>query len=88
MVICPNCGKAFEDGARFCNECGTKLPEAPVAPAAPAANVCPNCKTALNDDAAFCPVCARYIVCLGPQIHRCRKDATRPERQLLSPAVL
>lgn len=61
MVNCPNCGKAFEDGARFCNECGTKLPEAPVAPAAPAANVCPNCKTALNDDAAFCPVCGAPV---------------------------
>lgn len=61
MVNCPNCGKAFEDGTRFCNECGAKLPEAPVAPAAPAANVCPNCKTALNDDAAFCPVCGAPV---------------------------
>ena len=34
-MICPNCGAALEDGAKFCVICGAKL-EAEPAAAAPA----------------------------------------------------
>ncbi len=27
MMICPNCAKLMEDGAKFCDNCGTRLPE-------------------------------------------------------------
>lgn len=27
MIKCPNCNKELEDGSRFCDECGTSIPE-------------------------------------------------------------
>jgi hypothetical protein len=35
MVICPKCHTANREGSKFCNECGTKLPEVPLMPASP-----------------------------------------------------
>ena len=36
MSTCPNCNKQFDDGVKFCDACGTAIPEAPVAaPEAP-----------------------------------------------------
>ena len=46
MVICPACGAANADDARFCASCGTSL-----------AVACRSCGTALPPDASFCPAC-------------------------------
>ena len=35
MAVCPACSTANPDGARFCNQCGTKLGDAPAPRAAP-----------------------------------------------------
>ena len=40
MAICPNCGSAVSDSAKFCGKCGTKLESAP-APAAPQPQAAP-----------------------------------------------
>ncbi|MCM1113422.1 MAG: zinc-ribbon domain-containing protein [Muribaculum sp.] len=34
MMKCPNCNKELEDGSRFCDECGTPIPETAVQEAA------------------------------------------------------
>jgi hypothetical protein len=33
MIICPQCQSANREGSKFCNECGTKLPQENVVPA-------------------------------------------------------
>jgi len=33
---CPQCGRGNPEGAKFCNNCGTALPERAAAPSAPA----------------------------------------------------
>lgn len=62
MVKCPNCNKELEDGARFCDECGTTIPEAPVVE-----NVifCPECGAKLPASAAFCDSCGAKLVNTG-----------------------
>ncbi len=66
MNVCPNCGNHAEDGARFCNVCGTSLSgavatEEPVQPSvqepAPMQLICGNCGAANPAHAQSCGVC-------------------------------
>jgi len=50
-VKCPNCGHQNNPGAKFCNECGTKLGPA----------TCPNCQNELPAGAKFCNECGTKI---------------------------
>lgn len=52
MATCPNCGKELAEGAKFCDSCGTKIPEAVF---------CPNCGTQMTADSAFCPNCGTPV---------------------------
>ena len=64
-MICPNCGAALEDGAKFCVICGAKLEAEPAAapearqeaPAAAQAAVCPKCGGPRQGTESFCMFC-------------------------------
>ena len=60
--VCPSCGNSVSADMMFCNKCGTKLPEAAPAPAAPAGGkVCPNCGNTVSDDMMFCNKCGTKL---------------------------
>ena len=48
MSMCPKCGSAYEDGAKFCDECGTPIPQE---------KECPRCHTHIGLSAKFCDEC-------------------------------
>ena len=49
---CSNCGAEIAANAKFCPECGTKVP---------AKKFCSNCGTEVGDNAKFCPECGQKI---------------------------
>lgn len=51
-VSCPNCGKPFADGDRFCGHCGHAWPSAPK---------CPSCGRVLTEDSRFCTKCGARL---------------------------
>jgi predicted amidophosphoribosyltransferase len=63
MAICPSCGNQTGEGAVFCDQCGTRLPQPEVAvpeapPAASAGSViCPACGAGNVPGEAFCDYC-------------------------------
>lgn len=69
MIYCTNCGKALEDDALFCENCGTKVAAEEPAPApapapepVPAAEgVCPQCGEVVAPELSFCPKCGEMI---------------------------
>lgn len=50
---CPVCSKIYQQGDRFCQRCGSSLPELPQAGQA----ICPNCQNSINPNQNFCPKC-------------------------------
>jgi membrane protease subunit (stomatin/prohibitin family) len=50
-VQCPQCGSNNAPGAKFCNECGTKLGKAS----------CANCQAELAPGAKFCTECGQKV---------------------------
>jgi class 3 adenylate cyclase/tetratricopeptide (TPR) repeat protein len=48
--MCPSCGTAGKDDARFCASCGSAL-----------ANSCPSCGAAIDADARFCSACGTAL---------------------------
>ena len=63
MAVCPNCGNQTGEGAVFCDQCGTRLPqpEAVASEAAPApaavSVICPACGAGNVPGEAFCDFC-------------------------------
>jgi predicted amidophosphoribosyltransferase len=63
MATCPNCGNTTSEGAIFCDQCGTRLPQseaaAPEAAPAPAGGsvICPSCGAGNVPGEAFCDFC-------------------------------
>lgn len=49
---CPNCNADVAPGAKFCPECGTKLPSK---------KFCSNCGKEVAEDAKFCPDCGNKL---------------------------
>ena len=47
-AVCPSCGQAVQQGAKFCMHCGAPL-------------ACPNCRSALVPGAKFCANCGHKI---------------------------
>ena len=61
---CPSCGAVMAKGARFCSNCGRRMPEpAPEPEPAPNADVvyCPECGAMCKDADEFCVVCGRSL---------------------------
>lgn len=50
--FCTGCGAALTPGSRFCNMCGTKVPQA---------NVCPGCGAEVAPGSAFCNMCGTKL---------------------------
>jgi len=63
MATCPNCGSTTSEGAIFCDQCGTRLPQpeaaAPAAAPVPAGGsvICPACGAGNVPGEAFCDFC-------------------------------
>lgn len=57
MSICPNCNNQLDDGAKFCNHCGTPVAEM---------IFCPYCGQQTPADAANCPNCGASLVQAQP----------------------
>lgn len=51
-MICPNCGKANPEIAKFCMECGTDFRHM---------NTCPSCHALVAADAKFCISCGTFL---------------------------
>ena len=51
---CTNCGAMNKQNAKFCFECGEKLP-------AKTETFCPECGTKVSDKTKFCPECGTKI---------------------------
>lgn len=76
---CPACGAVAAKEARFCSNCGRRMPEpAPEAEPAPAAQeicYCPECGAMKKEEEAFCPVCG----------HNCAETEEEPAREPIAP---
>lgn len=57
--VCINCGAPLGEGALFCGNCGTKIPEP--APEPEVELLCPACGDVVPSDAAFCPSCGSKL---------------------------
>lgn len=58
MKRCPSCGAIHEPQARFCSNCGKRLPEDALRPEPmPAGQYCLNCGAERSPQDACCPVC-------------------------------
>ncbi len=85
MAICPNCGNQTSEGAIFCDQCGTRLPQpAPAVPEPPAAAtpagpapipaggsvICPACGAGNVPGEAFCNYCGSPLEAPLPTIEQ------------------
>ena len=66
MKVCPQCGTQMEDDAVFCDNCGTKLPEAGVTPSPASSPVagdltCPQCGASIVPGEAYCDNCGAAL---------------------------
>jgi predicted nucleic acid-binding Zn ribbon protein len=74
MAICPNCGNQTGEGAVFCDQCGTRLPQpeaaAPVAAPGPAGGtvICPACGAGNVPGEAFCDFCGSPLQAPEPVV--------------------
>ncbi len=72
MATCPNCGSTTGEGAIFCDQCGTRLPQpgaaAPEAAPAPAGGsvICPGCGAGNVPGEAFCDFCGTPLEAPAP----------------------
>lgn len=58
---CPSCNAVQSLNAKFCANCGARLPEAesPAEQPRPDVEYCPECGALRKKDAAFCPACGK-----------------------------
>ena len=72
MATCPNCGSTTGEGAIFCDQCGTRLPQpeaaAPEAAPVPAGGsvICPGCGAGNVPGEAFCDFCGTPLEAPAP----------------------
>jgi predicted amidophosphoribosyltransferase len=55
-LICPSCGKGYEEGDRFCVQCGSTLPQEGVGRL-----TCPSCGSPIRGDDQFCAKCGHRV---------------------------
>lgn len=58
--FCPFCGTPNTSQAKFCANCGKKMPSQPLASQSMGPN-CPKCNTILRAGAKFCPACGYHM---------------------------
>jgi predicted amidophosphoribosyltransferase len=79
MAICPNCGNQTGEGAVFCDQCGTRLPQPEAETPAPApaggALICPSCGAGNVPGEAFCDFCGSPLQAPEPAV----EEAVPPE---------
>lgn len=62
MQICPSCKAENEDNAKYCESCGTKLPEVSLEETANDGKVCHSCGMLNESNARFCEKCGARLV--------------------------
>ena len=61
VSVCATCGETLVQGALFCGNCGTKIPEPEPVPEPVTELVCPSCGQSVPADAAFCSGCGTRL---------------------------
>ncbi|MBI1928437.1 AAA family ATPase, partial [Candidatus Poribacteria bacterium] len=80
LMQCPNCQHENREGAKFCEGCGTKLPQ-----------TCPNCGTEVRPQARFCDACGTQLTgaAASPtQVHVPKLEDLHAQLQSLIPDAL
>lgn len=72
MMVCPKCGEQLEDGANFCDSCGTKINET---------TFCPDCGKETSTQFEFCEDCGAVLNEEAPAIDKPEKQPSEPEKQ-------
>ena len=57
MIICPKCNRQLDDGAKFCDGCGEKIPQSVS---------CPSCGKQMSEGFAFCQYCGAKLDAMQP----------------------
>lgn len=57
MIVCPKCNKQLDDGVKFCDGCGEKLPQSVT---------CPSCGKQMGEGFAFCQYCGAKLDAMQP----------------------
>jgi len=70
MVRCPKCGKMNQDSSRFCNQCGTTLPQTRIR--------CPECGVMNPIGNIFCSRCNARLLSTEMQLPEQPKPAEEP----------
>jgi predicted amidophosphoribosyltransferase len=87
MAICPNCGNQTGEGAVFCDQCGTRLPQPEAATPSPApagdAVICPSCGAGNVPGEAFCDFCGSPLEAPEPTV-----EAPAPPEEVVVPEPL
>lgn len=73
MSICLKCKRELEEDAKFCSECGAKVPRSVM---------CPYCKKKVNVGFEFCPYCGMEMASAVPQIKH-HKSLFNIDRKIL-----
>ena len=57
-LMCPQCGRAYQAGDRFCMRCGADLPQGETATDG---RICPSCGAGLRPGDVFCSRCGHRL---------------------------
>lgn len=79
MPNCPECNFPYEEGQRFCNTCGTKLP------AFIKQKVCPVCGNTLLENTKVCNICGTAVN--APQDTTAAEELARQKEALANPTM-
>ena len=91
MKNCLNCGHPLHNGAAFCQNCGTPVPQDPAPANTPA--FCRNCGERLTPDTKFCVNCGTPVeqasaVSQEPQLEaKAAPAARRPKGKIIAGAI-
>ncbi len=78
MTTCPTCNAQQEDGSRFCDQCGSPLPQSVL---------CPVCGQEVSKEYVFCPGCGANVRAdrTEPVIQEQKGEDTLPGEPLSTP---